>query len=58
MKFSTAVLAALAFLVAGSAGAQQPIVIGFSHVAAPDMPKGQAASEFKRLAEERTRGRV
>src|SRR5437773_3816974 len=45
-------------LVAGPAAAQQPIVIKFSHVAAPDTPKGQAANEFKRLAEERTKGRV
>ncbi len=51
--------AALAvLLVAGPAAAQQPIVIKFSHVAAPDTPKGQAANEFKRLAEERTKGRV
>jgi len=51
--------AALAVLLgAGPAAAQQPIVIKFSHVAAPDTPKGQAANEFKRLAEERTKGRV
>jgi len=53
------ICAALAvLLVAGPAAAQQPIVIKFSHVAAPDTPKGQAANEFKRLAEERTKGRV
>src|SRR5215472_13053687 len=45
-------------VIAAPAGAQQPIVIKFSHVAAPDTPKGQAANEFKRLAEERTKGRV
>jgi C4-dicarboxylate-binding protein DctP len=45
-------------LLAGTAHAQQPVVIKFSHVAAPDTPKGQAALEFKRLAEERTKGRV
>jgi C4-dicarboxylate-binding protein DctP len=45
-------------LAAAPVGAQQPIVIKFSHVAAPDTPKGQAANEFKRLAEERTQGRV
>jgi C4-dicarboxylate-binding protein DctP len=44
--------------VANPVVAQQPIVIKFSHVAAPDTPKGQAANEFKRLAEERTKGRV
>ncbi|MDD4886074.1 MAG: TRAP transporter substrate-binding protein [Thiomonas sp.] len=38
--------------------AQQPIVIKFSHVVAPNTPKGQAAGYFKKLAEERTKGRV
>jgi C4-dicarboxylate-binding protein DctP len=40
------------------ASAQQPIVIKFSHVVAPDTPKGRAAEQFKQLAEERTGGRV
>lgn len=35
-----------------------PIVIKFSHVVAQNTPKGQAADYFKRLAEERTKGRV
>lgn len=35
-----------------------PIVIKFSHVVDEQTPKGIAALEFKRLAEERTRGRV
>jgi C4-dicarboxylate-binding protein DctP len=38
--------------------AQAPIVIKFSHVVAPDTPKGKGAQRFKELAEERTRGRV
>ena len=38
--------------------AQQPIVIKFSHVVALDTPKGLAAEQFKKLAEERTKGRV
>ena len=44
----------------GSLGAlaQAPIVIKFSHVVAPDTPKGKGAQRFKELAEERTRGRV
>ncbi len=42
----------------GSAGAQQPIVIKFSHVVAVDTPKGKGAEYFKKLAEERTKGRV
>ncbi len=58
MKFVIACGAALALLVAPAVVAQQPIVIKFSHVAAPNTPKGQAALEFKRLAEERTKGRV
>ena len=56
----------LALLLAGAlgvlndAGAQaaSPIVIKFSHVAAVDTPKGQGAERFKKLAEERTQGRV
>ena len=40
------------------AHAQAPIVIKFSHVVAPDTPKGKGAERFKQLAEERTKGRV
>jgi C4-dicarboxylate-binding protein DctP len=58
MKPIIAVAALAALLITGPAVAQAPIVIKFSHVAAPDTPKGQAAAEFKRLAEERTKGRV
>jgi len=47
-----------ALLIAGIAHAQAPIVIKFSHVVAPDTPKGRAAEYFKKLAEEKTRGRV
>ncbi len=49
-------LAAMAFSL--NAPAQQPIVIKFSHVVAVDTPKGKAAEYFKKLAEERTHGRV
>ena len=35
-----------------------PIVIKFSHVVAPDTPKGRAAEKFKQLAEEKTKGKV
>ncbi|HJW53617.1 MAG TPA: TRAP transporter substrate-binding protein [Burkholderiaceae bacterium] len=41
-----------------AARAQAPIVIKFSHVVAVDTPKGKAADHFKKLAEERTKGRV
>jgi C4-dicarboxylate-binding protein DctP len=44
--------------LAGPALAQQPIVIKFSHVVTPDTPKGKAAEQFKKLAEERTKGKV
>jgi C4-dicarboxylate-binding protein DctP len=45
-------------LVPTAAQAQEPIVIKFSHVVAMDTPKGKAAEHFKKLAEERTQGRV
>jgi C4-dicarboxylate-binding protein DctP len=49
---------AAAFVFPVRAYAQQPIVIKFSHVVAVDTPKGKAAEYFKKLAEERTKGRV
>ncbi len=52
-----AVLAATALSV-GVATAQTPIIIKFSHVVAPDTPKGKGAQRFKELAEQRTGGRV
>ena len=57
--FIRAGLAAVAFF-AGSAMAlaQTPIVIKFSHVVAPDTPKGKGADKFKELAEKYTNGRV
>ncbi len=50
--------ALLSLALAMPCAAQQPIVIKFSHVVAPDTPKGQATEYFKKLAEERTNGRV
>lgn len=38
--------------------APPPIVIKFSHVVAPDTPKGQAAERFRQVAEKLTNGRV
>src|SRR6188472_4117023 len=60
MKFRICLVIAASALLAfgGSAIAQQPIVIKFSHVVAVDTPKGKAAEYFKKLAEERTKGRV
>ena len=40
------------------ATAQSPIVIKFSHVVAPNTPKGQGAEKFKELAEKYTGGKV
>ena len=49
---------ALAFTLPLAAWAQAPIVIKFSHVVAPDTPKGKGAQRFKELLEERSKGRV
>ncbi len=58
LRLCVALAAALLLAVAGGALAQQPIVIKFSHVVALDTPKGKGAEKFKKLAEERTKGRV
>jgi C4-dicarboxylate-binding protein DctP len=59
MKRMIALAAALAFAVSiGSAQAQNPIVIKFSHVVAPDTPKGKASEKFKELGEKYTNGKV
>src|ERR1700756_614404 len=50
--------AALATVGFGTARAQAPINIKFSHVVAPDTPKGKGALRFKELAEQRTNGKV
>jgi C4-dicarboxylate-binding protein DctP len=59
-KFAFALAAACASLAMGShvASAQAPIIIKFSHVVAQDTPKGKGAEYFKKLAEERTKGKV
>ena len=53
-----ALVGALAAAMSFNVCAQGPIVIKFSHVVAPDTPKGQAAERFKQLAEQMTKGRV
>src|ERR1700719_3769934 len=58
MKFAKLIVALFTLAIAFGALAQQPIVIKFSHVVALDTPKGKAAEQFKKLAEERTKGRV
>ena len=49
---------ALALSFAGAATAQEKIIIKFSHVVAPDTPKGKAAAKFEELAEAYTNGAV
>lgn len=59
MKLLPALLACFcAVVMGGTARAQAPIVIKFSHVVAVDTPKGQGAQRFKELAEKATGGRV
>lgn len=55
-----ALIASTGILFGASAQAQsaEPIIIKFSHVVAAETPKGKAAEMFKKLAEERTAGRV
>ncbi len=48
---------AVAAVLVGPVSAE-PIVIKFSHVVAPDTPKGKGADKFKELAEQRLPGRV
>ncbi|AXK83638.1 C4-dicarboxylate ABC transporter [Pseudolabrys taiwanensis] len=57
-KLLLAAAAAALIAVPGAAFAQQPIVIKFSHVVAPDTPKGKGAEKFKELAEKYTNGKV
>ncbi|QYZ69372.1 TRAP transporter substrate-binding protein [Neotabrizicola shimadae] len=49
---------ALALSVAAPAAAQDKIIIKFSHVVAPDTPKGKGAAKFEELAEKYTNGAV
>jgi len=57
-RFVVAVAAVLALALGKPALADEPIIIKFSHVVAPDAPKGKAALLFKELAEKYTNGRV
>jgi C4-dicarboxylate-binding protein DctP len=58
MKLSVVLSALSLALITFTTQAAEPIVIKFSHVVAPDTPKGRAADYFKKLAEERTKGQV
>src|SRR5437667_7763140 len=57
-RITIALCATLALALAGPATAQSPIVIKFSHVVAPDTPKGKGSLKFKELAEKYTNGKV
>ncbi len=52
------IAAAILALPLTALAAPEPILIKFSHVVAQHTPKGQAADYFKKIAEERTKGRV
>src|SRR5947209_20324311 len=59
MRYLIAALSlALTLAVGDAASAQTPIVLKFSHVVAPDTPKGKGAEKFKELAEKYTGGKV
>ena len=58
MKLARLGFAILSFGVSSLAFSADVIVIKFSHVVAPDTPKGKAAQKFKELAEAYTAGRV
>jgi C4-dicarboxylate-binding protein DctP len=57
-QWLVAAAAAAVFMTQGTAMAQSPIVIKFSHVVANDTPKGKGALKFKELAEKYTNGKV
>ncbi|MBX9711885.1 MAG: TRAP transporter substrate-binding protein [Xanthobacteraceae bacterium] len=57
-KIILAAVSVAALALIGPAGAQSPIVIKFSHVVAPETPKGKGAEKFKELAEKYTNGKV
>lgn len=58
IRHLVAVVAASTLALIGTADAQRAIVIKFSHVVAPDTPKGRGAEKFKELAEKYTEGKV
>ncbi|HRC73576.1 MAG TPA: TRAP transporter substrate-binding protein [Candidatus Competibacter sp.] len=58
-KLSASLLAALAAcLITPAAISAESIIIKFSHVVAPDTPKGRAADKFKELANSYTNGKA
>lgn len=57
-KFTLAMIAAVSAIAIGANSAQAQTVIKFSHVVAPQTPKGKGAEKFKELAEKYTEGKV
>jgi C4-dicarboxylate-binding protein DctP len=58
-KGASAIVAAMVALASPfAAQAQTPVLVKFSHVVAPDTPKGKGAVKFKELAEKYTDGKV
>jgi C4-dicarboxylate-binding protein DctP len=57
-NLSAPLFVAAACFIAPAAWSEEPIVIKFSHVVAPDTPKGRAADKFKELAGKYTNGKV
>lgn len=58
MKLLGVMMLVVALGIGNLAHAANEIIIKFSHVVAPDTPKGRAAEKFKQLAEQLTKGRV
>lgn len=58
MKLSSIITSVALIFIATMSNAEQPLVIKFSHVTAVDTPKGAAAEYFKKLVDERSKGRV
>ena len=57
-SFSFGLVLALGVLLISPMAAQAQIVLKFSHVVAPDTPKGKGAEKFKELGEKYTAGKV
>jgi C4-dicarboxylate-binding protein DctP len=55
MKYMSVLLGALLLSLSAVVMAD-PVVIKFSHVVAPDTPKGKAAEKFRQMVEERSKG--
>ncbi len=56
--FAALIVATLNVLLPGPVLAAEVITLRFSHVVAPDTPKGRGAEKFKELAERYTSGKV